>query len=352
MSSGNNPLSRWYSRVDQSNQEQNEKDIREEVSLGSLMKRAREERHIDLDEAFRVTRIRRHTLEALENEQWDKLPSQVFVRGFLKTYAEFLGLDKEIVLSHYQKISPFDKDKSDTLKQVRPRARRRYLGIIISLLALAFIASIMYLNIRDIPVVEKTSQYPGTQPPVEKEEGAIEEEGGIEQGGREIAQGSFRDEEGLEEEQAAPPPPTSIEETEIGADVTGEEEAADKPPPPTSIEEAEVEGDVTAEEETEEKQPPPRFILTANVKKRTWIAIYVDEQPLKEYLFQPGQRFRWTAEKGFDILIGNAGGIDFFLNDREIGNLGAEGQVLRLRLPEGSSETSDKALERDVEDNG
>jgi cytoskeleton protein RodZ len=312
--------------VDQSNQEQNEKDIREEVSLGSLLKKAREERHIDLDEAFRVTRIRRHTLEAMENEQWDKLPSQVFVKGFLKTYAEFLGLDKEMILAHYQRISPFEKGKSGTLKHVRPSARRRYLGIIISLLALAFIASIVYLNTRDISVVEKSSQYLGTQAPVEKEEGAIEEKGGIEQGGRETPLGSSRDEEGLEEEQAAPPPPTSIEETEVGGDVTAEGEEAEK--------------------------PPPRFILTANVKERTWIAIYVDEKPLKEYLFQPGQRFRWTAEKGFDILIGNAGGIDFFLNNREIGNLGAEGQVLRLKLPEASSETSDEALERDVEDHG
>jgi cytoskeleton protein RodZ len=313
--------------VDRSNQEQNEKDLTEEVSLGSLMKRAREERHIDLDEAFRVTRIRRHTLEALENEQWDKLPSQVFVKGFLKTYAEFLGLDREMILAHYKKIFPFEKNKYDALKHVRPRARWQYLGIIISLLVLAFIASIMYLKNRDIPVVEKASQYPGTQTPVEKDEGAIEEKGGIEQGGREIAQGSFRDEQDLEEERAAPLPQISIEETEVGADVTAEEKESENP-------------------------PSPRFILTANVKKRTWIAIYVDEQPLKEYLFQPGQRFRWTAEKGFDILIGNAGGIDFILNNREIGNLGAEGQVLRLTLPKTGSEKSDKVLETDVEDNG
>jgi len=85
----------------------------------------------------------------------------------------------------------------------------------------------------------------------------------------------------------------------------------------------------------EKKLLSPRFILTANVKSRTWIAISIDDMPVKEYLFQPGQSPRWTAEKGFNILVGNAAGIEFFFNGKEVGNLGAQGQVIRITLPEG-----------------
>ena len=56
---------------------------------------------------------------------------------------------------------------------------------------------------------------------------------------------------------------------------------------------------------------------------------------MKEYLFQPGDTITWTAQEGFDILVGNAGGIDFSLNGTEIGTLGVEGKVVRVKLPKG-----------------
>ena len=93
---------------------------------------------------------------------------------------------------------------------------------------------------------------------------------------------------------------------------------------------------IPIKKEEEEKKPLlPRLILTANVKSRTWIAISIDDTSVKEFLFQPGQTPRWTAEKGFNILVGNAAGIEFFLNGKEVSNLGAQGQVVRIKLPEG-----------------
>jgi cytoskeletal protein RodZ len=105
--------------MDKSYNNKKAKDIQEDISLGSLLRKSREERHIDLDEVVRLTRIRRHTLEALENEEWSKLPSQVFVKGFLKSYAEFLGLDKEMVLNYYQKASPFQKYNEGNKTKIR-----------------------------------------------------------------------------------------------------------------------------------------------------------------------------------------------------------------------------------------
>ena len=75
-------------------------------------------------------------------------------------------------------------------------------------------------------------------------------------------------------------------------------------------------------------------ILTASVRERTWIKISVDGGDPKEYIFDPGNRHEWKARKGFDLLIGNAGGIDLEFNGEKIENIGAPGQVVRLVFPQ------------------
>jgi hypothetical protein len=270
-----------------------EKEIPEDISLGIFLKKSREERHIELDEVVEATRIRRHNLEAIENEEWSKLPSQVFIKGFLKSYA---------VIHHYLRTSSFEKTTPEALKKIRPQLIRPYLIIIIPVLVLALIVALIYLNKRNISVTDKAFQYFGTQSPGEKMEGIVEKEDNKEQDEREKE--------------------TLLLEDKIVVDEV--------------VDDTIVLEDSTIPMKREEEKPLlPRFILTANVKSRTWIAICIDDTPVKEYLFQPGQTPRWTAEKGFNILVGNAGGIEFSLNGKEIGNLGPQGQVVRIKLPEG-----------------
>lgn len=61
--------------------------------LGETLQRARLARGVTLEEAERTTRISRRYLEALENENFGLLPAPVYARGFLRTYARYLGLD-------------------------------------------------------------------------------------------------------------------------------------------------------------------------------------------------------------------------------------------------------------------
>ena len=80
--------------------------------------------------------------------------------------------------------------------------------------------------------------------------------------------------------------------------------------------------------------------LKCIVKAMTWIKIFVDEQHPKEYIFQAGERFEWEADKGFELIIGNASGIDLEFEGKEIEDLGGPGQVVRLNLPEDFKRTS------------
>ena len=63
--------------------------------LGATLRETRNRRKIDLAEVEAATKIRVRYLRAMENEEWDLLPGDAYARGFVRTYASYLGLDAE-----------------------------------------------------------------------------------------------------------------------------------------------------------------------------------------------------------------------------------------------------------------
>jgi cytoskeleton protein RodZ len=72
------------------------------TSLGETLRQARLDKGVSLAEAARDTRIRRTYLEALEAEDAAQLPAAVYTRGFLRTYADYLGLNAQAMVDLYQ----------------------------------------------------------------------------------------------------------------------------------------------------------------------------------------------------------------------------------------------------------
>jgi cytoskeletal protein RodZ len=70
-------------------------------NFGERLKRERELREVSPNEVVVATRISLRFLEALENEDWDKLPGGIFNRGFVRAIARYLGLDEEHLLAEY-----------------------------------------------------------------------------------------------------------------------------------------------------------------------------------------------------------------------------------------------------------
>lgn len=70
-------------------------------TVGTTLKRQRESKRMGLAEVSRVTRIPLGTLESIEQDHFDDLPGEVFVKGFLKSYAQVLGLVPEEVVTRY-----------------------------------------------------------------------------------------------------------------------------------------------------------------------------------------------------------------------------------------------------------
>ena len=71
----------------------------EKESVGRTLKRTREDKNLSLDEAARATKIRKEFLLAIEDDKLDALPGPVFARGFIRSYAEYLTLDVQPLLT-------------------------------------------------------------------------------------------------------------------------------------------------------------------------------------------------------------------------------------------------------------
>lgn len=93
--------------------------------LGALLKKAREEKGFSLDEVQEQTKIRKRYLQALEEGDYEVLPGKFYIRAFIKNYAEFVGLDADEVLKHYQVDMPEpEMPVSETMPARKPKRMR------------------------------------------------------------------------------------------------------------------------------------------------------------------------------------------------------------------------------------
>lgn len=79
------------------------KSLPSEETLGDKLRKARKAKGVDIKHVEEATKIRAKHIEALETGNYSELPPDVYIEGFLKIYAEFLGLEKEKILQLYKK---------------------------------------------------------------------------------------------------------------------------------------------------------------------------------------------------------------------------------------------------------
>jgi hypothetical protein len=73
------------------------------LPIGEALKRTRTRQKIDIRTVEQQTKIRIKYLRALENEEWEVLPGPAYAKGFLRTYAHFLGLDGDALVDEYRR---------------------------------------------------------------------------------------------------------------------------------------------------------------------------------------------------------------------------------------------------------
>src|ERR1700743_1919098 len=82
------------------------------AEIGTSLREARIRARLDMSEVEARTKIRAKYLRAIENEEWDLLPGPVYVKSFLRTYGDFLGLDSRALIDEYKRRfeRPSDQD--------------------------------------------------------------------------------------------------------------------------------------------------------------------------------------------------------------------------------------------------
>jgi cytoskeleton protein RodZ len=76
-----------------------------DTGIGPTLREARSRRKVDLTEVEAAIKIRVRYLRAMENEEWDALPGGAYTRGFIRTYASYLGLDGERLADDYRRAT-------------------------------------------------------------------------------------------------------------------------------------------------------------------------------------------------------------------------------------------------------
>ena len=97
------------------------------ADIGTTLREARMRARIDIAEVESHTKIRAKYLRAIENEEWDLLPGPVYVKSFLRTYGDYLGLDSRMLVDEFKHRyeRPSDHDPRPIASRSRERERER-----------------------------------------------------------------------------------------------------------------------------------------------------------------------------------------------------------------------------------
>src|SRR5438105_8953503 len=91
--------------------------------IGPTLRDARIRARIDMAEVEARTKIRAKYLRAIENEEWDLLPGPVYIKSFLRTYGDYLGLDSRMLVEEFKRR--YEEPAEHELHPIAPLRRER-----------------------------------------------------------------------------------------------------------------------------------------------------------------------------------------------------------------------------------
>jgi cytoskeleton protein RodZ len=279
-------------------------------NIGEFFRHVRETKGLTLDAVASKTCIHPDFLRALEENNFAKLPDQVFAKGFVRSYARSLGLDEQEAMRRFaESAGPFYEKQGEherlRQKEVEDERRRRTSRQVVAGATVVGLLALILLLTR-----EQSTMAPGRRPvpPVP----AVGTPINIPPAGAQSAtDGQTR---------PAPSPTTTVPSSEPGP-LPG----AAIPTPPVD------ESSSSPSQGIEDPAPVPEMGMALDVEalELTWVLVRIDGGAAQEVMLKPGDRVRWKGSDQFALTLGNAGGVRIALNGREQGPFGPRGQVVR-----------------------
>lgn len=238
--------------------------------VGDILRNKREELGKDLLEISKTLKISYAYLKAIEDETFEKLPEEVYVKGYIRKYAEILNINPEIVINAYkQQVSLPQAEKKEALEKDALKRKRSKIKLLLTpLLLLLLVITVTFILLPSSPRKKEISISP---PPVETEKEKI-------------------------------------------------------------LKTEDIPHILTEKEKILETEDTPH-ILEVFAIDTTWLLIAVDNTTTKDIMLNPGESITLQAKTAFSLKIGNAGGVKLIFDGKEMGKLGENGQVVNLTLP-------------------
>lgn len=140
--------------------------MEEKEPLGRYLKRERELRKISLREVSKNTKVKEHLLKAIEEDQYASLPSPTYVKGFLLSYAKYIGLDPNDVLLRFEsslKGKPVTRPEAPPEKKILWNIKYRW--VIGGVIGISLFASYFLFLRPSKPPMESISVKPKAEEP-------------------------------------------------------------------------------------------------------------------------------------------------------------------------------------------
>jgi cytoskeleton protein RodZ len=300
------------------------------------LKEQREKLGKDIKDIARITRIKESYLKAIEEDDFAKLPVEVYAKGYIREYAKFLGYPSDAAIAPYEAY----------LEEIKGEKEK---------------------NLADIPSdektsdnilsdsIEKTHSFKSESLDYSQESQEISIEKGVSgvrvfsqrilvavsiagialliylllPGGKSAPPVQQKMEPGVQYKIPDVTPSVSVQDAKEKK-TTQSAPAGIADAPLTPLDKS---GD---KNKTVQKK---RHNLDITAVDKTWIQIIIDGADKKEMLLNPGEKVNYGANQSIDVLIGNAAGVKLKFDDKEIEGLGEKGQVIKLSLPSTTSPT-------------
>ena len=248
-------------------------------SVGEFLKHEREAQGKTVEDVAKATKMSQLILEALEADHFSVLPAPVYVKGHLRTYARFLGLDEGAVVGKYLRFTQQQEneelDEWDAveleLHEEKQRVGRRWVWVAVVVAVVVVGAIIWYAA---------SQQRRASEPEMSANVGAVNSVGA---------------------------------DTSAGAD-TNAPAAVIEPARETVVDDTMIEW--------------YKLELLVVAKDRTWLSVSVDGERVADLTLERGEQRQWEADESFRLDVGNGGGLELYLDGEYLGTAGTGSRLV------------------------
>ena len=255
-------------------------------NFGSYLKHERELRGVTLEAISGTTKIHIRFLRALENNNFEELPGEVFIKGYIRSYADTIGSDPEETLNVYEEFvgNKVSLDNLDSVYQSNTSVIR-FLGYaLIGILILALVFSAKFLLSNQNKLDQQEINYSLSLP-----EKVIEKETFQQIKNNLDKKQAIKDSIDLVKEQEAVKPEVEVQQQEISLSSAEEEGIGDLEKP---------------------------LKLTIKVKNDSWFNITIDNFRDEDFILPAGEEKSFFGNKTFRLTLGNNKGTELILNGK------------------------------------